>query len=234
MEDATVLTHFHRSLIASYMKNLARAAIVLTVVGGPLILASQSGESSQRVVNSGLRLAGLAIAGLAVFDRVLPLALLTATLFTIGSLARHNELVAMRAVGCSTLQILWPVVAIGLLAVLASAVIGFFLGSGTLPSGSGPVASTETNAARAYPVTNLVAVLVGVVLAVSRRPKSKYIGFNGALFLLIAYYFMAALATSLGRLGVIPPVVAGWSAPVVFTGMFVVLWWRIDRSASSA
>ncbi|MBI2116530.1 MAG: LptF/LptG family permease, partial [candidate division NC10 bacterium] len=55
-----------------------------------------------------------------IFTEVLPVAVLLAGLLSLGSLARHNELLAMKMGHVSTLRIALPCIALGLTASLAA------------------------------------------------------------------------------------------------------------------
>jgi lipopolysaccharide export system permease protein len=55
-----------------------------------------------------------------IFTEVLPVAVLLASLLSLGGLARHNELLAMKMGQVSTLRIALPCIALGLLASLAA------------------------------------------------------------------------------------------------------------------
>jgi len=55
-----------------------------------------------------------------IIDTVLPVAMLMATLFTVGSMARYNELTALFASGRSLLQVTRPILILGLLVSLFS------------------------------------------------------------------------------------------------------------------
>ncbi|HSB71954.1 MAG TPA: LPS export ABC transporter permease LptG [Candidatus Methylomirabilis sp.] len=55
-----------------------------------------------------------------IFTEVLPIAILLASLLSLGGLARHNELLAMKMGHVSTLRIALPCIAMGLLASLAA------------------------------------------------------------------------------------------------------------------
>lgn len=71
-----------------------------------------------------------------ILDTVLPIGMLMATLFTVGGLARYNELSAMYAAGRSLLQSTWPLLALALLACLFS----LFWGEYVLPATNARVA----------------------------------------------------------------------------------------------
>ncbi len=59
-----------------------------------------------------------------IFNLTLPIATLIACLFTVGQMARHSELVAMRASGIRFLRTVVPLVAVGLIASLVSLALG--------------------------------------------------------------------------------------------------------------
>jgi len=59
--------------------------------------------------------------------KMLPVALLLATFLALGQLNKFGELTAMRAGGLSLIRILAPVLAVGLLAVGVSLLVGEFV-----------------------------------------------------------------------------------------------------------
>jgi lipopolysaccharide export system permease protein len=76
----------------------------------------------------------------------------------------------------------------------------------------------------AWPVTGIVAVLLGFPLAV-RGGRRFGIGYNIATGSLVgfSYWFLFALCSSAGRSGILSPVLAAWTPNVVFALFSVVL-----------
>jgi lipopolysaccharide export LptBFGC system permease protein LptF len=223
------MTVFHRHLMVSFVANLSRAILVLMVivatVGLPAFFGGQMGEYEPR----GWSLTALVAYGFAVFEFVLPLAMLLATLFTVGALARRHELTALRAAGWSLPGIVAPILWVSLGAVLLSVVLRVAEVSFVQSTASNAAAETARHARLAYPLANVLAAAVGVAIGASRRRRSLYVGFGRAQAVPVVYYIVSALMNALGRHGPVPPAVAGWSATVLFAGLAVILWRRAAR-----
>jgi len=71
-------------------------------------------------LEGGLGGLGLPVFGVWIIDTVLPVAMLMATLFTVGTMARYNELTALFASGRSLMQIAQPLLILGLITSLFS------------------------------------------------------------------------------------------------------------------
>ncbi len=148
-------------------------------------------------------------------------------------MAHFRELSALGACGRSTLQTVWPGLAVAVGAVIFSWVMRYF-GVVGVPEGSSPggltLAARETafHANLAFPLANILAFFVGVILASSPRRKSLFAGFFGAVVVFLVYHIVSSLTLALGRHGGLPPVIAGWGGSLVFSGL-IFWWWRRER-----
>jgi lipopolysaccharide export system permease protein len=80
----------------------------------------------------------------------------------------------------------------------------------------------------AFPLVTVIMVLVGIALSLRRsgiRGGSMAIGIGQALLVGFLYWAAHSIAIAFGRGGVLPPVVAGWLANVLFTsyGLYLML-----------
>ena len=211
------MTAFHGQLTKCFLLNLLRAILVLMVA----VLAFNI-PSFEPGLSAFLFLC------LSILELVLPSALLVAALFTVGSLARNHELTALKAAGWSMLKILWPVVLVGVVSVPISVVLREAGLANHLSEQSNAATQTAVHANRAYPLANLLAVIIGISLAATPRQKSTFVGFIRAALVLGAYYVVSATAGALGRHGGFPPFVAGWFGTGVFACISGVLWWKAE------
>lgn len=227
---------FHRYLLRKYVRTLALSLAWLIAIFGILALMAPGVDSprSNARPSGGLMAVGVLVAACYV---ALPLALLVATLITVGDLARYQELTALAAAGWSKFQIMRPIIYVALFATVLSVSIQLFGASArggksaSLPSGSlaarGQLtlaAQTELHASRAFPLMSLFAVLTAIPLASTRRRSTIYSGFGSAVAVLVVYYMVTETAMGLGRLGGLSPIVAGWIGPVVFALSNFILW----------
>ena len=211
------MTVFHRELTKCFLLNTLRSVLVLMLIVMVSDLSTFGGGLSP-----ALRM------GLAVFDFVLPLALLVATLFTVGALAHHNELTALRAAGVSMFQVIQPLVVAGIVAAFISYALRMAGLAAGLPVPADAAEQTAVHAGRAYPLANLLAVFVGVTLAGTRRRRSMFVNFGRAVLVLVAFYVVSAVANAMGRHGGLHPMVAGWFSVTVFGSATAVFWWRAN------
>lgn len=77
----------------------------------------------------------------------------------------------------------------------------------------------------AYPVVNIVVVLVGLplVLPTGRRKAHTFTSLGIAIGVGFAYHVINAVGLALGKGGLFPPVMAAWLAPVLFTAAGIYL-----------
>ncbi|MEN8006869.1 MAG: LptF/LptG family permease [Candidatus Krumholzibacteriota bacterium] len=213
--------NYQSGLLRLFLVNLFRAVVVFFSVY--VLLAFMGSDDDLQQISWSV--AGMFV--LVVLDSVLPWSLLVATLFTVGPRAHFKELSALNSVGFSMLQIMWPMLGVGVLATVSSAVLRL---SGVLPGGP-PLLSTAAeqtafHAKMAYPLVNLFAVVAGVILASSPIRKSIYGGFLRALLFVFAFNVVAGVAQALGRQGVWHPVLAGWLGSITAAALLLALWYR--------
>lgn len=73
----------------------------------------------------------------------------------------------------------------------------------------------------AQPLGNFVIVLVGLpfALLVRNRKGMTFTAIGMAMLIGFLYYVVSALSIAFGKGGVLPPILAAWSAPIIFTGI---------------
>ena len=196
--------NYHTELLRQFLWNLLRAVAVFSAVFALLSLQGEGGDWGD------LSWPSVRVLVLSMLDRALPLALLVATLFTVGPRAHFKELTALTAAGFSMIQIMWPVLGVGVLATGYSIALRLArVTLGALPTLSQPAEETAFHAMFAYPMANLFAVTAGIILASSPRRKSVYGGFLTALLFIFAFNVVTSGAHALGRHGMLPQVLAG-------------------------
>jgi lipopolysaccharide export LptBFGC system permease protein LptF len=201
---------FHLYLIRRFLRNLAIALFVLTSV--------------QLALSGGGPPAGFLVSLFGAAIEALPLALLTAALFTLGPMARNHEITALKAGGWSLARITWPVLAVGATGVVVTASIhqaGFSFGPPAGPPGASPDL--------ARPLACGLAVVLGIGLGVTPRAATRFAGFLTALGVLFAFYLVTATFQALGRHGGLPPMVGRWGATIIFGLVALVLFRRADK-----
>jgi len=105
-----------RYFVRAVVPYTAAALILLTSI----LLIQQSGRYFETIVHGVMPPGFIYELGLALLPTVLvftvPMAVLSGTIIGLGRMGSDSELVAMRAAGISTRRMLWPVLALGLLA----------------------------------------------------------------------------------------------------------------------
>jgi len=81
----------------------------------------------------------------------------------------------------------------------------------------------------AFPLVNIIVVLLGVLLASGPRKTTIASGFGWTLTISFGYYLFMNFGRSLGHNGTLPPLVAAWSGNVLYTGIFLILFARARR-----
>ncbi len=81
----------------------------------------------------------------------------------------------------------------------------------------------------AFPLINLLVVLIGIVLASGPRKTTIASGFGLTLLISFGFYLFMSFGQSLGHEGTVPPLVAAWTGDVVFFILFLVLFLRARR-----
>lgn len=210
-------TAFHRRLLVDFCRYLLLAVAVLGSVlalfGLPALL-----------VDPGA-IPGYAAA---VLQRVLPLALLVAALFSVGIRSRYLEITALNAAGVPLAQATWPV----LLPAAVAALVSFALAEAGFSANAAPggVAELRIGAAQhaAHALVDFVAVLWGVIVAAGRRRAVIHSRFLAGGVLLLAYYVIDATTQAFGRHGGLAPWLVAW-LPVSVTGIPAAVIWTRGR-----
>jgi LPS export ABC transporter permease LptF/LPS export ABC transporter permease LptG len=116
----------NRRLIERYvLRTIFPYSLASLILVTAILFAQQTGRYFEIVFHGVMPSSfvyGLALALLpAVFVFTIPIAVLSGTIIGLGRMGSDSELVAMRAAGVSTWRILWPCLALGLIATAASA-----------------------------------------------------------------------------------------------------------------
>lgn len=81
----------------------------------------------------------------------------------------------------------------------------------------------------AFPVVNIIVVMMGIILASGPRKTTIASGFGMTLLVCFVYYLFLNFGRSLGHNGTLDPIPAAWTGNLVFTVIFVVLYLRARR-----
>jgi lipopolysaccharide export system permease protein len=81
----------------------------------------------------------------------------------------------------------------------------------------------------ALPVVTLLFGVIGSTLGTSLRRVSNSTGFGISILIVLGYYFLGFLTSSLGNLGILPPVAAAWLPNGAISLTAVWLLARVDR-----
>jgi lipopolysaccharide export system permease protein len=81
----------------------------------------------------------------------------------------------------------------------------------------------------AFPVVNLIVVLMGILLASGPRKTTVASGFGFTLLVSFIYYLFMNFGRALGHNGTLPPVPAAWAGNAVYAVAFVVMFLRARR-----
>lgn len=116
----------NRRLIERYvLRTIFPYSLASLILVTAILFAQQTGRYFEIIFHGVMPSSfvyGLALALLpAVFVFTIPVAVLSGTIIGLGRMGSDSELVAMRAAGVSTWRILWPCLALGLIATAASA-----------------------------------------------------------------------------------------------------------------
>lgn len=110
----------HRHLLATYMRNLGYTIVGALVLFTVMDLLDHISSLTDNEATWSMALRYYLYKSAWIIDTVLPIALLMATLFTVGSMARYLELTALFAAGWSLLRIARPLLWVAVLAVVFS------------------------------------------------------------------------------------------------------------------
>ncbi|MCP4291923.1 MAG: YjgP/YjgQ family permease [bacterium] len=81
----------------------------------------------------------------------------------------------------------------------------------------------------AFPMVNLIVVLIGLVLASGPRKTTVAQGFGLTLLVSFGYYLFMNFGRVLGHTGTLPPLVAAWTGNVFFFIVFLIMFSRARR-----
>ena len=73
----------------------------------------------------------------------------------------------------------------------------------------------------AFPFANFVVILVGLPLAIMIRSRKgmTFTSLGIAIGIGFLYYVLESLFIAFGKGGMLPPLLAAWSTPIIFTGI---------------
>ncbi len=81
----------------------------------------------------------------------------------------------------------------------------------------------------AFPLVNLIVVLLGVLLASGPRKTTIASGFGWTLLVSFGYYLLMNFGRSLGHTGTLSPLVAAWAGNGLYTLIYLILFARARR-----
>ncbi len=81
----------------------------------------------------------------------------------------------------------------------------------------------------AFPLINLIVILIGAPVATRLRANSVALGFGLAVTISFAYYAFMQSGKALGHNGALPPYLAAWLGDLVFGGVGIVMMVRAQR-----
>jgi lipopolysaccharide export system permease protein len=81
----------------------------------------------------------------------------------------------------------------------------------------------------AFPLVNLIVVLLGVVLASGPRKTTVASGFGLTIAVSFGYYLFMNFGRALGHAGAVPPLVAAWTGNLFYGLLFLILFARARR-----
>jgi lipopolysaccharide export system permease protein len=81
----------------------------------------------------------------------------------------------------------------------------------------------------AFPVVNLIVVMMGIILASGPRKTTIASGFGFTLLVSFIYYLFMNFGRALGHNGTLPPIPAAWAGNAVYAVAFVVMYVRARR-----
>ncbi len=81
----------------------------------------------------------------------------------------------------------------------------------------------------AFPLVNLIVILIGAPLATRLRMQSAALGFGLSIAISFGYYALLRTGQALGHSGALNPYVAGWLGDLVFGAVGGAMMWRARR-----
>jgi len=82
----------------------------------------------------------------------------------------------------------------------------------------------------AFPLVNLIVVLIGAPVATRLRMQSPALGFGLSIVISFCYYALLRTGQALGHSGALNPYLAGWLGDLVFGAVGAVMMTRAQRS----
>ena len=82
----------------------------------------------------------------------------------------------------------------------------------------------------AFPLVNIIVVMIGASLATRLRMRSAAVGFGLSVGIAFVFYGFMRTGQALGHNGALAPYVAAWMADVVFASVGGVMLWRAQKS----
>jgi lipopolysaccharide export system permease protein len=83
----------------------------------------------------------------------------------------------------------------------------------------------------AFPLTNLIVVVIGTALSIRVRRGGLALSFGLSVFISFIYYAFIRTGQALGHQGVLPPLPAAWMGNLFFGSLGLELWRRARRGA---
>jgi lipopolysaccharide export system permease protein len=97
-------------------------------------------------------------------------------------------------------------------------------------SGGDPTAArVDVQFNLAWPLVNIIVVLMGILLASGPRKTTIASGFGWTLLVSFGYYLFMNFGRSLGHNGTVTPLIAAWAGNALYSLIFVVLFVRARR-----
>ena len=81
----------------------------------------------------------------------------------------------------------------------------------------------------AFPLINVIVVLIGASIATRLRLQSAAVGFGLSVAIAFLFYAFIRTGQALGHNGALPPYVAAWSADALFGGIGAAMLWGAQR-----
>jgi lipopolysaccharide export system permease protein len=81
----------------------------------------------------------------------------------------------------------------------------------------------------AFPLVNLIVVLIGAPVATRLRMQSAALGFGLSIVISFCYYALLRTGQALGHAGALNPYLAGWLGDLVFGAVGAVMMVRAQR-----
>jgi lipopolysaccharide export system permease protein len=98
-----------------------------------------------------------------------------------------------------------------------------------LSGGDPTTALVDIQFSLAFPMVNLIVVLIGIVLASGPRKTTVAGGFGQTLLVSFGFYLFMSFGKSFGHNGTVSPVVSAWSGNLVFLIIFFIMFLRARR-----